>query len=357
MTQLAIAMAGGLPLDADLMLAEPPVPPFDWVREGTSYWVFDDAGGFAIPRVGIEAEPHSWDNRRYQANFALADGRVLQAMGRGAMRPIANARGLPAVMGAGPVTFECCEPFERWSVRYAGEVIDTDLDAMLNSAVDSSRTTHLAYEFEARMAVPADVQDISPARFFTWGKGKQRDAASVGLGWRFQQLMTIEGEYTLDGKRHPFTATGNRVKRRSVRTDGLFLRGHCWMSAVFPDGRAFGFEVRPVHDDGHEPWNEAFVYQDGRMHHGKVVRIPWLDAIIARDEDVAVEIETDLGTTRIAGRTQISTFRLASDVLWGLSLHQGSVRYEWDGQVAYGMIERSKVEKGFGARAGGQGHL
>jgi hypothetical protein len=28
-------------------------------------------------------------------------------------------------------------------------------------------------------------------------------------------------------------------------------------------------------------------------------------------------------------------------VLVGLPFHQGGVRYEWDGEVTYGMIERS----------------
>ena len=70
-------LSGGLPIEADLMLAEAPPPPFDWVREGTSYWLFEENGKFGIPRNGVEAEPFSWESRRYQANFAFADGRLL----------------------------------------------------------------------------------------------------------------------------------------------------------------------------------------------------------------------------------------------------------------------------------------
>ncbi len=338
-------MAGGLPVDADWMLAEPPAPPFDWVREGTSFWVFDDKGEFAIPRIGVEAEPHSWENRRFHCNFALADGRLLLSAGRGTMPRVMDESGRPAVMGAGPVSFQCLEPFEKWRVRFDGMVTDTHLSNQISNSIDPGRQVRLKYELEASMAVPADVQDISPQKFFTWGKGKQRDAASVGLGWRFQQLMRIEGEYEIDGVRRVFRGTGNRVKRRSVRTDGLFLRGHCWQSAVFPDGRAFGFEVRPVHDEGFEPWNEAYIYQDGRMHHGKVVKVPWLDKIIERGEDVSVEIQTDLGLTRIDGRTHISTFRISNPDIWGLNLHQAGARYTWGEQSTFGMIERSTVVK------------
>jgi hypothetical protein len=132
-----------------------------------------------------------------------------------------------------------------------------------------------------------------------------------------------------------------RVKRRSVRTDGLFLRGHCWQTAVFPDGRAFGYLAYPPHDDGHAAWNDGFIYQDGRMYAAKAIDPPWLRRIVARDDDVSVELESELGITRIEGKTALSTFRVANRDIWGLNLQQTGVRYQWDGQTAYGMLERS----------------
>ncbi len=334
-------MANGLPLEADLMLAEPPPPPFDWVREGTSLWFFEENGDFAIPRIGVEAEPWSWDNRRFSANFAQADGRVLQNDGVGPMPPVLDGDGRPAVMGGGPMTFRCIEPFRRWHVSFDGEMIDTHVDAQLGSCVDASKRVPLRYEMEIEMVVPANVQDISPDKFATWGKGKRRDAVSVGLGWRFEQCLRGSGELWLDGGHRSFRGQGSRVKRRSVRTDGLFLRGHAWQCAVFPDGRAFGFEVRPVHDDGFEPWNEGFVYVDGTMHAAKVHDPKWLGEVIAAGEDVSFELHSDLGVTRISGTTGLSTFRVATTKLFGLNLQQGGVLYDWDGQKAWGMIERS----------------
>lgn len=191
------------------------------------------------------------------------------------------------------------------------------------------------------MASPPNEQDISPSKFFTWGKGKQRDAASVGLGWRFEQMLRGEGEIVVGGERLTARVVGSRIKRRSVRTDGLFLRGHCWQAVVFPDGRAAGFEARPVHDDGFEPWNEGFVFQDGRMHRAKATRIPWLTNIVERGDDVSFELESELGITRIEGVTELSTYHLAKDHLWGLALQQSGARYRWGGETAYGMIERS----------------
>lgn len=335
------ALTGGLPLDADLMLAEPPPAPFDWVREGTSDWLYEEGGAFGIPRVGVEAEPYSWNERRYQANFAFADGRVLLSSGKGPTPPILDKDGRSAVLGGGPLTFQCIEPFRRWLLRFDGMVIDTTVADQIALTVDRSKLVPLRYEFELAMAVPPDVQDISPAKFAALPMGKQRDAASIGLGWRFTQLMRGEGEVTVDGTRRSARVVGNRVKRRSVRTDGLFLRGHCWQGVVFPDGRAAGYEARPVHDEGHEPWNEGFVYQDGRMYRARATRIPWLRRIVDKGDDVSFELESELGVTRIAGTSALSTFQLGRDHLRGLRLHQGGARYSWDGQTAYGMIERS----------------
>jgi hypothetical protein len=213
--------------------------------------------------------------------------------------------------------------------------------AQIAQAVDPSRKVPLRYEAELTMAAPPNIQDIHPGTFFTWGKGKQRDAVSVGLGLRFEQMLLGEGELEVDGSRRSFRLVGSRIKRRSVRTDGLMLRGHCWQAAFFPDGRAFGYEARPVHDDGFEPWNEGLIYQDGRMYRAHAVNPPWLSQIVEAGDDVSVELHSELGITRITGSSALSTFRVATHDLWGLNLHQGGARYSWDDQTAYGMIERS----------------
>jgi len=287
-------MRGLLPVEADLMFDAPPPPPFDWVREGTSYWLFEENGAFGIPRIGVEAEPHTWDTRRFQSNFAFPDGRILQRSGVGPAPSTLDANGRPMIMGGGPITCQCVEPFERWLVKYDGMVIDTHVSDQIAQTVDPERLVPLKYEFEITMSGPPNEQDNSPEKFFTWGKGKQRDAASVGLGWRFEQMLRGEGEVEVDGTRRTVKVVGSRIKRRSVRTDGLFLRGHAWQAVLFPDGRAVGYEARPVHDDGQEPWNEAFVYQDGKMYHGKATKIPFLTQILESGDDASFEVETEL---------------------------------------------------------------
>ena len=55
--------SAGLRPEQDLFLASP--PDFEWLREGASFWIFDENGAFAIPRLGIEAQPHTWEDRRH----------------------------------------------------------------------------------------------------------------------------------------------------------------------------------------------------------------------------------------------------------------------------------------------------
>ena len=43
---------GGLKEQEDRFLAEP--PEYEWVREGSSFWIFDDAGQFLFQGKGVD---------------------------------------------------------------------------------------------------------------------------------------------------------------------------------------------------------------------------------------------------------------------------------------------------------------
>jgi hypothetical protein len=77
------------------------------------------------------------------------------------------------------------------------------------------------------------------------------------------------------------------------------------------------------------------------MHEATAVRIPWLRRIVGDGDDCSLELESALGITRISGMSTLSTFRVGNPDIGGLNLHQGGVKYTWDGQSAHGMIERS----------------
>jgi len=172
------------------------------------------------------------------------------------------------------------------------------------------------------------------------------DARSMGIGWRIEHLFRAQGRFSVGGEAHDFTGTGLRIKRQSVRPLAGF-RGHVWQSALFPDGRAFGYIAYPSGPDG-RTYNEGYVYQDGRMYPAHAQQMPWLQRFLPERDDASLELESELGIARIEGVTAFSAFDFHNPEMAGgkFNLQQTGARYTWDGQTAYGMLERSSVESG-----------
>jgi hypothetical protein len=334
-------LSGGLGLDKENFFPTRPEDP--QMRESTSIWLYEENGAFGFPRIGIEGEAWSWDNRLYHANFNMGGGRVLHDMGRGPVPSPIDAKGVPSIFGAGPLTFRCLEPFRRWSVVFDGTAADGTLSQMIGKTLDQNKRTPVRFEVELTMVTPGWVQDYTPEKVAQLSKAEIADAAAMGFGWRIEHLFRAKGQLHLDGKTRTFNAVGSRVKRQSVRTMTTF-RGHCWQSAVFPDGRAFGYISYPVTAANPEPYAIGYVYANGRMYPAQAVKVPWLRRIVEDGEDVSLELKCELGTVKIAGSTALATFRVGNEEMGGYNLQQSGARYTWDGQSAYGMIERSSTD-------------
>lgn len=333
-------MMSGLTPEHDLFFSEKPDNPE--MRESTSVWLYEENGAFAFPRVGIEAEASSWDTRRVQGNFAIAGGRILNGAGMGAAHSPFGADGKPRILGAGPIAFTCIEPFRKWRMTFDGTAVDGTIEQQIRKTIDPKNRRSVRFDVELEMVTPAWVQDLSPEKVAKMSPRDADEAKYMGIGWRFEHLFRARGTFFFDGKNHEFRGSGLRIKRQSVRPLGGF-RGHCWQSAVFPDGRAFGYITYPPREDG-SALNEGYIFQDGKMYPARAVTIPWLRRIVGEGDDVSLALESELGITHIKGVTALSTFRVGNPDIGGLNLQQGGVRYTWDDQTAYGMIERSAHE-------------
>jgi hypothetical protein len=340
MTLTIDQLTNGLTPDHDLVFPSRPENPE--MRESTSVWVSDDAGRITFPRFGIEAEAHDWDNPLCTGNVCFPDGRVLSAIRKGAKPSPFGPDGRPTVLGAGPLSFHCIEPFRRWKVLYEGSIADGDVKQLIVGKYDLSRQIPFKLEFELELVTPAWVMDNPPEKVARMSEADRQEAEYMGVGWRCEHSFRGAGRYQLDGTWHEFTGTGLRVKRQSVRPMGGF-RGHCWQSALFPDGRAFGYIAYPPRETDGRAYNEGYIYVDGRMHMGRVTSVPWLRRLIPNGDEAPFEIETDLGVTRIEGVTLATYYYRGHPGVADLDLQQAGVRYTWDGQTAYGMMERSSA--------------
>lgn len=334
-------MAGGLTPDHELFFQEQPHDPE--MRESTSVWLFEENGEFGFPRIGIEAIASSWRNRVHQANFALGGGRILDGLGVGEAPSPLGPDGRATIFGAGPLVFRCIEPFRRWSMSFDGTAADGTVQQQISRTLDRDRRIPVGLEAELEMATPAWTHDYPPDKMDQLTEAERAEGDCIGYGWRLEHTLRGRGILTVDGTKREFTAVGSRIKRQSVRPLTMF-RGHCWQSALFPDGRAFGFMAFPPTENGDDAYNAGYIFQGGKSYPARARKIPWLQRLVGEGDDVSIELESEVGTVCISATTALTTFRIMSEadgLPMAFNLHQGGARYTWDGMTTYGMIERS----------------
>ena len=348
---MAIDLTGGIDPAREYMFAERPHDPE--MRDSVSFWVFDDHGQVGLPRVGVEAVAANWEKHSLQVNVVLPDGRAYRLREDGASWPVGGPDGKPAVLGGGPLAFTCVKPFDVWTMTFDGKAVQTS-SADLAAGRKDGPLVDLRFDVEAKLAVPPWVQGAL-----------QADAASalntsvegdLMGGDRYEQLFRATGSVRVAGEEHPFTGSGLRIRRQGVRRlEGFW--GHCWQSALFGSGRAFGYIAYPPRPDGQPTFNEGYLFEGpnsgGDLIPARVVEAPWLSRLQPVGEDVSVVLETANGTERIEGETVLSTHDitdpsevpdelLAKMANWTFpALQQAGVRYRWNGEETYGMLERS----------------
>jgi prepilin-type processing-associated H-X9-DG protein len=343
-----IDLTGGIDPARELVFAERPEDPE--MRDSVSFWVSDDRGELALPRIGIEAVGANWANHGVQANVAFADGRVFRLRTDAASVPSVDDAGNATILGAGPLICRMIEPFTTWRMSFDGEMTQTSTAALVSGEIAGS-TVPVRFDVEMTMAVPP------------WEQGAlSRSAGDVlansdegGLmgGPRYEQLFRASGSVSIDGVEQQFNGQGLRIRRQGVRKLATFW-GHCWQTAVFPSGKAFGFMAYPPREDGKPTFNEGFIFDgDAGLIPATVVEAPWLTEIRTGSQDVSLVLETERGRVRIEGETVLATFDIHHrDKTFSTNLvheenadfpalQQAGVRYTWDGEVTYGMIERS----------------
>jgi hypothetical protein len=269
--------------------------------------------------------------------------------------PAEGPDGLPTVLGAGPLGFRCVEPFRTWTMSFAGAAVQTSSFDLAKGKKDGP-LVDVEFDVEAAMAVPPWIQGT----LVTEAGASLASSIEGDLmgGPRYEQLFRATGSVRIGAEQHTFTGSGLRIKRQGVRRLAGFW-GHCWQSALFPSGRAFGYMAYPPRSDGQPTFNEGFLFDgDGELVPARVAEAPWLTRLQPLGEDVSLVLSTRRGDVRIEGQTVVSTFDIHHDDKGFASralkqempnfpaLYQGGARYRWDGEQTFGMIERSNpIEK------------
>jgi hypothetical protein len=240
-------------------------------------------------------------------------------------------------------------------MTYDGKAVQTSAAELVAGRTDGP-LVDLSVQVAAMMAVPPWIQGAL-----------QQDAAEriknsvegdLMGGPRYEQLFRASGLVTIGGETHDFTGSGLRIRRQGVRRLASFW-GHAWQSALFPSGKAFGYIAYPPRPDGQPTFNEGYIFTgDGDLIPARTVQAPWLTRLRALGEDVSVVLKTAEGTVHIEGETVLSTHDIHhNDNTFSVremkkenpnfpALQQAGVRYRWEGEETYGMLERSTpIEK------------
>jgi hypothetical protein len=312
------------------------------MRDSASLWILDERGALAFPRVTIDAIGSTWERPAVQLNLSLADGTVLRVWDEADAHSRIGSDGEASILGAGPLRFQCMEPFRHWRMEFDGTAEQSTTVAQM-AGETCGKSVKLAFRFEANMAAPPWLMGGMTAE--AAGLMKSAPESKLMGGLRYEQLARISGTLNVGSQEHSIKGTGMRVRRQGVRNMAT-ATGHCQHSALFPSGRAFGAIAFAPRRDGTQSFNEGFVFLgDGKLIPARVVRAPWMTHLVANGDDLSLLLETQLGSIRIEGETMLSTFDHHFFEMADVAvLHQGAARYVWDGEETIGLVERCTLK-------------
>ena len=346
---MTIDLTGGIDPAREYVFAERPDDPE--MRESVSFWVSDDRGKVGLTRVGIEAMAANWDAHGLQVNVGFPDGRVFRLRQDGKTWPAVGPR-----RQADRVR---CRP-ARLRVRRAVPHLEDEVRRRRGSDVELRPRRR--QEGRAARRPPLRGRGCDGGAAVGPGRARRRRtrAARVvdpgrphGRGERCEQLFRCTGSVQVGGDEHRFSGSGLRIRRQGIRRLAGFW-GHCWQSALFPSGKAFGCMAYPPRADGEPTFNEGYLFDgDGDLVPARFAEAPWLRKLQPLHEDVSLVLETRRGKVRIEGETILSTYDIHhNDKSFSMeslkkempvfpALQQAGVRYRWDGEETFGMLERS----------------
>lgn len=328
------------------------------MRDAVNFWFCDDQGRFGMPRCVMEATGPNWpDDREATVNIAFPDGRVYSLRDIKCKGPVSNkdADGRPTIFAAGPIEFRLIDPFHKWTVAFSGECAETSsLDQMEGRSVagEGRRAVPVQFEMTMDMAVPpwAPLTHVEEGLRAILTDDEIVYTHEWGPCHRQEQLFRGAGTLKIgDNEAYTFTGSGLRVRRQNIFKVSEFT-GHVWQSALFASGKAFGTNNYAPRRNGKPSYSEGWIFDGKDVVPARVIQAQWLTRLAAHGDDVSLVLETNRGFHHIKGETFVSTFEAHKprvirqndpNLAFSPYLQQANVRYTWDGEEAFGMMERS----------------
>lgn len=240
----------------------------------------------------------------------------------------------PRAPATAALSATCDRPLERWRLRHDGPAIRTSRAAASDRLVAGGDIDGLRFDVSFEALHPLwDLTD--------WMREQQWGHAHI------EQAGLVRGVVAAGGAEHAFDGTGFRDHTLGPRNFGNLNRT-CWAHAEFPSGRVFcALRIWSPGDD--VVLNRGFVFDGSRMQDATPGELP----TIHTPDGAPHTVEVELAGARITGEVLHSIpFMLdePNDLVLGTDparrstkvIVEAPCRFEWDGEIGYGWLERSR---------------
>jgi hypothetical protein len=294
--------------------------------ENYAFVGFDGASGTGL-FVHLGRAPHNPDLWRGTAVAFLPGGELLASKSLGLAPDVSSP-------SSGPLSAECLEPLARWRLRHDGAALRSSSAQASSALVAGGAIAPLSFDIVFEQLHP--VWDLTD-----WMRRQEWGHAHI------EQAGTMRGTVRAGDTEIVFDGTGFRDHTLGPRNFANLNRT-CWAHGEFPSGRVF-CALRIWSPDDEVVLDQGFVYEDAEMRYLIPGAMPTVTS--AAGDPGAFTVE--LGDATINGEVVHATaFMLdePNDLVMGTDLTRATTkvivetpcRYEWDGEVGYGWLERSR---------------
>jgi hypothetical protein len=244
----------------------------------------------------------------------------------------------PAAVG---LSWECTRPYVEWIKRFDGGARLVSGEELIAGPLADGM--HIGVQMELTCRASGHVFDMGDMSHQSWAK------------LHYEQHCDMTGHVSYLGKRIEVKGTG--LRDHSVGPRDLSRMGnHVWHSGQFPSGRGFQFcNVRYREGCGDGELRYAVVTDHDGIHLATMENTPIITEESQAYDGYEMRMVTGDGTRHVirAEVLQVMPFSLLgpNEISHGNNtgpaathlLLDCQARYEWDGEIGYGLTERSVV--------------
>ena len=236
------------------------------------------------------------------------------------------------------LSFTCQEPFARWHLTFDGVAHRTTTACLAGALMTPT------------CPVPTRFSAVYESSGQPWTSSAADLAGEVWADMHYEQGGRIDGEVSVGTRRLSFSGVAYR-DHSTGRRDISRMISHTWMHGIFPSGRMFQAFVTRTGEDQRQT---AYISDGTTLEDVAVVKAPGWSGADGDPGCFALRLAGAAGPVTIDGTTLGPGFHWTAESPWeiviGADLARGVdangwpcierfARYEWDGEVGYGLLE------------------